>query len=182
LAFPVRGAFHFQGPHMPQCPGLAGAPRVVDCPQQVVVHSGDVSAAITDGGITEHTLKVEGIPDGCKVTDVNVFMAVQHDENDDLSAMVELVGPAVVETGHLFTGICDSTANIVTTLDDDQMSPIGSVCPPVGGRYATAPGGGLDTFDGLDPSGDWTLQLADLDPNGKTGELLNWSLEIRTAR
>jgi hypothetical protein len=168
---------------MPACPGLTGAPRVSDCPAKLVLHSGDLSQPIPDGGASQHAIPVTGIPTGCRVTDVDLFIAAKHDQNSDLVAELLYENPAVgSDISTLFDGICDITANIVTTLDDDATQPIGSVCPPIGGRYRTNPPGGLDAFDGFLPEGDWTLRLTDTANNGADGELLNWTLEIRTDR
>ena len=84
------------------------------------------------------------------------------------------------DSGTLFSRVCRLAANIVTTLDDDASAGIGSVCPPVGGRYRSQ-GNALDGFDGLEAAGDWTLQIEDV-ASGDTGMLLNWSIELRTQR
>ena len=62
---------------------------------------------------------------------------------------------------------------------DDASAGLGSVCPPVGGRYRTA--GALDAFDGAEAAGDWTLELDDV-VAGDTGMLLNWSIRLETER
>ncbi len=179
--FPISEPFHFQGHHMPRCPGLTGAPRVADCPEKLVIHSGAIGEALNDGQTLDSTLVVKGVPEGCRVSDVDVFLALTHSQSDDIVA--ELVYDNVtagVATNMLFDGICGSSTTIVTTLDDDAASPIGSVCPPIGGSYTTSPKGGLDAFDDFIPNGDWTLRLTDIQSNGATGELLNWTIEVST--
>jgi hypothetical protein len=183
LAFPVPGAFHFQGHHMPRCPGLTGAPRVVDCPDSLVYHSGNIGLSVNDGSSASNTITLSPIPEGCKVADVDVFMALTHGDNDDVFAYLTHDNDAdgILESP-LFDGICPGTSNIVTNIDDDAESPIGSTCPPLGGRYSTFPRGGLRAFDDRDPNDDWTLTIVDTQVNGSTGELLNWSIEVRTER
>lgn len=180
LAIPITSPFHFQGLHMPSCPGLTGAPRTMECPQTLVFHSADVSQPIPDGGSAQHTIPTDRIPAGCVISDVNLFLAVRHDANDDLVADLRFTNNLESRLGRLFSQICPLTANIVTTLDDDGMTPIGSSCPPLGSRFTTNPPGGLNLFDGALANGSWTLILSDTSANGKSGELLNWSLEIQT--
>jgi hypothetical protein len=178
-AIPVFGDFAFSGPESPICPGLEGAPRIPDCPLEVIRHSGNISLPIADLGNAQNTLSVPEIPAGCKVTDVNLDVAVIHSSNADLTAHLVHDSADGSATRTLFSHVCALTANIVTTLDDDAGAALGAVCPPVGGRYGT--GGNLDAFDGLEAAGDWTLQIDD-DVPGDSGMLLNWSLELRTQR
>ncbi|MEP6664173.1 MAG: PEP-CTERM sorting domain-containing protein, partial [Verrucomicrobiota bacterium] len=44
---------------------------------------------------------------------------------------------------------------------------------------STAPTGLLDSFNGTDPNGTWTLFLADLSSGGES-QLVNWNLQIET--
>ena len=181
LGIPIVGAFHFQGPHQPPCPGLESAPRVTDCPETIIIHSGDLSLAIADGATAASALTVSGVMAGCEVTDANVFLSASHDDNADLSAELELANVSGVLSRPLFSGICPGTDGIVTTLDDDAGAAIGSTCPPLGGRYTTNPGGSLNAFDGVDPNGTWRLKLTD-NAAGNQGEFHNWTLELHTAR
>ena len=118
-------------------------------------------------------------PAGCRVTDVNVDLALLHGDNSQVTARLTHDHAQGSLGSTLFANICALTANIVTGLDDDAGAYIGSVCPPLGGRYST--GGKLDLFDGSEAAGDWTLQIED-GAAGETGSLLNWSIEIRTQR
>jgi hypothetical protein len=178
-AMPILGAFAFQGPDSPLCPGLEGAPAIPDCPPEVVRHSGSVDMYVGDLATTSHTLSVADVPAGCRVTDVNVDLALLHGNNSDVTARLVHDHAQGTLASTLFAGICSATANIVTSLDDDAGAYLGSVCPPMGGRYST--GGKLDQFDGVEAAGDWTLQVEDT-ASGNTGTLLNWSITIRTAR
>ena len=179
-AQPILGDFAFAGPQGPLCPGLEGAPRIPDCPPQIVRHSGNVNLAIADLATTRHTLSLPEVPAGCKITDFNLDLAIVHADNGDLAARLVHDDAAGSTARPLFASICSATSNIVTTLDDDEASSIGVVCPPIGGRYST-PQRSLNAFDGQEAAGDWTLEVDDATP-GNAGLLLNWSLEIHTQR
>jgi hypothetical protein len=173
-------AFEFEGPKMPLCPGLEGAPRILECPSHVVVHSKQLDLSLGDGGAVSATLPTDKIPAGCEVTDVNLFLAVSHDEASDLTAELALANANGTQTETLFSGICPGDANVITTLDDDAVAPIGSSCPVVGGTYTTSPVGALDAFDGASVRGDWTLTIRDTVANAQNGALLNWTLDLST--
>jgi subtilisin-like proprotein convertase family protein len=178
LGIPVEMPYGYLGPNVPICPGVPTIlGRPVFCPPVVTVDSGAVGLMITDNQTTSSTISVTGIPTSCVVTDVNLFLNVRHPNNGQLAAQLAEQTPADTLTRQLYANLCSQTANTVTTLDDDSASPIGSVCPPIGGRYAT--GGGLDAFDGRPVAGDWTLRISD-NAVGSQGSLQNWSLEIRT--
>ena len=85
----------------------------------------------------------------------------------------------MIATSTLWSHICSGAQNIVTALDDDAGAFLGSVCPPLGGRYST--GGGLTAFDGAEGAGKWTLEVDDTTA-GDMGMLLNWSITMTTAR
>jgi hypothetical protein len=183
-AFPIYGPFDFEGIHAPLCPGLEGAPGfggVPECPT-LTLASGNVGAPIPDGASGSHTLTAANVPIGCLVNDVNLFLTLPHGNVGDLSVSLLHAG----EISNLFAGICNGSANVITTLDDDAASPIGSACPPVGGTYTTQSGSGLDEFatDFMsdNPNGNWSLLIDDSVVNGASGTLINWSLEIKTAR
>ena len=85
---------------------------------------------------------------------------------------------SVSTTADLLSGICPGTASFVGERDDDAAGVGGSVCPPIGGKYRTT-GATLGLFEGEYPGDDWTLRITDLVP-GDQGELLNWTLQLRT--
>jgi hypothetical protein len=183
-AFPIYGPFDFEGVHAPQCPGLEGAPGfggVPECPT-LNLTSGQISAAIPDGGSLAETLTAANVPIGCLVDDVNLFLTLPHGNVGDLSVSLLHAG----EISNLFAGVCNGSANIITTLDDDAATPIGSACPPVGGSFTTQSGDGLNEFatDFMsdNPNGDWSLLVDDTVINGASGSLINWSLDIVTRR
>jgi len=186
LAFPIHNSFMFMGLEPPDCPGLDPAPGPADCPVELEVASGNLQLSILDGQTTEHTIHVQAglgeVFTMCEVTDVDVQISAVHADNGDLD--VELVhttdvtGLPVSTTADLFSGICAGTASFVAELDDDAAAMVGSVCPPIGGKYRTS-GATLGLFEGEYPGDDWTLRITDLVP-GDQGELLNWTLQLRT--
>jgi hypothetical protein len=183
-AFPIYGAFDFEGPHLPLCPGFEGGPGfggIPACPL-VAIATPQLNRPIPDGGTLEHAINVSGVPIGCLVGNVSVSMAIAHPNAGELTVSLVHAG----EVSQLFAGICPGTANIVTTLDDDAPQTIGSVCPAIGNTYATQSGTGLKEFN-LDfmsdsPNGAWTIRIEDTAGNGVAGTLLNWSIQIQTAR
>ena len=179
-AIPVFGDFAFMGLRAPMCPGLEDAPQIPDCPLEVVRHSGPLNLTIGDLDTTASTIEIPQIPEGCKVTDVNLDVALLHGDDGDLvGRLVHVDRDDVIATSTLWSRICTGASNIVAELDDDASAFIGSVCPPVGGTYRT--GGGLDAFDGAEGAGAWTLELEDV-VAGDTGMLLNWSITMNTER
>ena len=119
-ALPILGAFAFPGTDAPLCPGLEGAPAIPDCPPQVIRHSGNLNLAIADLATASHTIPTDDIPAGCIVTDVNLDVAALHASNADLTARLVHNTQAASMSSTLFAGICALSANIVTTLDDDE--------------------------------------------------------------
>jgi len=184
LMFPLHDAFGFMGLEAPSCPGLEGAERVADCPAEIEIGSGDLGLAITDGATVEHTIEAKHglakVYRNCKVTDVDVQLAIDHGDVGDLTVELvhDVLDPATTTTRGLFSGICDGQTLISAELDDDATQAIGTVCPAVGGRYTTF--GNLDAFDGEYPGDNWTLRVTDLVP-GNGGRLLNWTLQLRTS-
>jgi hypothetical protein len=179
LAIPIHHPFMFMGLAAPECPGLENASPLPDCPEEIIRTSGNLGLPVPDGGSAASTIAVR-VPRGCLVTDVNVSLAIANRNNGDLKADLTLNGVDGLTTRTLFANICVNTMNIVTTLDDDAGSVIGSICPPIGGRYTTQ--GRLDAFDGQLAAGDWTLRVSDLGTNFVSGELIDWTLNLRTQR
>ncbi|MHA1942606.1 MAG: FG-GAP-like repeat-containing protein, partial [Candidatus Hodarchaeales archaeon] len=62
-----------------------------------------------------------------------------------------------------------------TTMDDDASTPIANGVAPFTGLFQ--PESPLSQFNGLDPNGDWILEIYDA-TTGETGRLDAWSLEI----
>jgi hypothetical protein len=116
------------------------------------------------------------------VTDVNLFVSAAHADVGDLVGELALANADGTLARTLFSaGTCPGTTGLITTLDDEATSPLGTTCPAIGGTYTTNPVGGLDGFDGQSVRGSWTLRLADGALNGRTGTLLNWTLDLTTA-
>jgi hypothetical protein len=180
VAIPVFNDFSFAGLSSPICPGLEDAPQMPDCPTQVVRHSGPLNLTLADLATTSFPLNLDDIPAGCKVTDVDLDVAVLHTNTGDLvGRLVHTDREDVIASGTLWSRICSGTENLVATLDDDAAAFLGSVCPPLGGRYRT--GGGLDAFDGAEAGGLWALELED-QVAGSTGMLIDWSITMTTQR
>ena len=186
LAFPVHESFMFMGLRQPLCPGLQFGDRPNDCPRIIEIASGDLRLPIIDNATTEHTIELtQGlgpINENCRITDVDVQLAVVHTDIGDLTVELRHAfdtaagGPQQTDS-QLFSGICAGEDTLVTELDDDASRPIGSVCPPIGDMFRT--GGNLDLFDGEYPGDDWTLRITDNLP-GDNGELRNWTIQVST--
>jgi hypothetical protein len=153
---------------------------VVECPEHVVLHSAQLDAVIGDGGQAVGELLTNKVPAGCRVVDANVYLAVAHEDAGDLVARLVLENADGLESRTLFSGICDGEANVIVSLDDEAVAPVGSTCPAIGGTYTTAPVGQLNGFDGESAQGRWRLEVADTAVNGQTGQLLNWTLDLYT--
>jgi hypothetical protein len=179
-AIPVFNDFAFAGLSSPICPGLEDAPQIPDCPTQVVRHSGPLNLTVADLATISAPMTLDDIPAGCKVTDVDLDVAVLHTDVGDLvGRLVHTDREDVIASSTLWSGICTGAANLVATLDDDAGAYLGSVCPPLGGRYQT--GGRLDAFDGAEAGGVWALELED-QAAGDSGMLIDWSITMTTQR
>jgi len=179
-AFPIHNDFSFSFLSDPICPGLENAPKIPDCPPQVIRHSGQINLPLQDLDTTSTTLSIPEIPEGCKITDVNIELALIHPDSGDIQATLSLDSNEGLASHQLFSRPCIGSSNIVTTLDDDASAVIGSVCPVVAGTYRSQ-GAALDAFDGLEAAGDYTLELTDLFA-GDQGTLIDWSIELHTQR
>lgn len=121
-----------------------------------------------------------------QITDVNVVLTITGGYNGDLygylvhssgfTVLLDRVGSGSGSEPQFTYGF--STAGFGTiTLDDDSLNgDIHGIVNPAGGTYASD-GGALDSFNGLNPNGTWTLFLADLS-GGETSTLVSWGLDI----
>lgn len=128
--------------------------------------------------VTDSTLLV---PSTTPIQDINVNLNLNHGRMIDMD--VQLVAPGAT-TVDLFTdvganslGILD---NIEVSLDDQSARPVLEGLDMIGAIFQPEPPGRLSTFNGLNPSGTWTLRLTD-DDNGQSGTLLGWSIELCNA-
>jgi len=135
------------------------------------IASTNVPLAITDLTTITSTLEVDALLG--TVSDVNVTVSITHTFDGDLD--VFLVGPTGAQV-ELFTDVGGNGQNFTgTTLDDQAALLISAGSAPFSGSYR--PEGLLSLFNGLDPTGTWTLRVTD-DANLDVGTLVSWSLEI----
>ena len=125
---------------------------------------------IADNGRTEFTLNV---PDSMIIGDIDVHLDVTHTRDSDLD--VYLKGPNGTRV-QLFTDVGRWGGNFTgTTLDDEASSSIVQGSAPFSGSFQ--PEGSLNSLDGTDAQGIWTLEVTD-DLDLQAGVLNNWALEI----
>ena len=109
------------------------------------------------------------------ITDINVTLNIEHQSIPDLD--VYLNSPSGTRV-LLFSDLASNESNITnTTLDDEAGVRIVDAFAPYTGRFV--PELFLDSFDGENPSGVWTLEIID-DNATDTGTLLDWSLDFET--
>jgi subtilisin-like proprotein convertase family protein len=128
--------------------------------------------AITATGTPTVTATLN-FPAGGVISDVNVpNVSITHSYTSDLQ--VKLISPAGTQVT-LFTGICSNNANFNLGLDDEATVAI-VPCPPTTGLLYK-PNTLLSALDGQNPSGTWSLQIADIaDADG--GSLTAWNVNI----
>ena len=125
---------------------------------------------IADNGLTEFTLNV---PYLMIIGDINVELDIAHTRDSDLD--VYLKGPNGTRV-QLFTDVGGSGDHFTgTTLDDEAPSSIIQGSSPFSGSFQ--PEGSLNSFDGVDAQGVWTLEIAD-DRRRQTGVLTGWSIDL----
>lgn len=135
------------------------------------VSSTNVPLAIPDLTTINSTLEVDA--ELGTVADMNVILTIAHTYAGDLD--VFLIGPTGAQV-ELFTDVGGNGQNFTNTkLDDEAALLISAGSAPFSNVYR--PEGLLSLFDGLDPTGIWTLQVTD-DASIDIGTLVSWSLEI----
>ncbi|HWP40394.1 MAG TPA: proprotein convertase P-domain-containing protein, partial [Tepidisphaeraceae bacterium] len=137
--------------------------------------STDTPRNILDGGTTVSSLSVSGLVGS--ITDLNVRLYITHTWDADLE--VSLIGPDGTRVT-LFAAVGGSGDNFgspttPTTLDDEAVVSINAGSAPFAGQYR--PSGALAGFDGLDPNGNWSLQIVDV-TTPDAGILQSWSLDF----
>ncbi len=109
------------------------------------------------------------------VYDLNVNLDISHAFVSDLAVTLLAPNGTLVE---LFSQVGGSGDNFgATRLDDQAGTPINEGNAPFKASYR--PEGSLATFEHMDPSGTWTLEITD-SQRGNSGTLNSWSLEIAT--
>jgi len=133
--------------------------------------SGDINQPIPDQNHTSHTINVD---DDFTVTDVNVWINVNHNYVGELWIRVIHNGTEVTlsqengGSGNNFTN---------TYFDDEATTPIGNGSAPFNSNYQ--PDGNLSEYDGMSAQGNWTIIVRDLF-YGETGTLLSWGFDLGT--
>jgi len=108
-----------------------------------------------------------------KVFDVNVRVNIQHTWDEDLDVFLVAPNGTRVE---LFTDVGGEGDNFTNTiLDDEAGIGIASGSPPFTGSFR--PEGSLAVLDGMDPNGNWNLEVSD-DESGDHGVLQDWEITI----
>lgn len=118
---------------------------------------------------------VSGLPSGT-ITDVNVTINIAHTWNSDLEINLTSPDGTTVLLSDRNGGSGNNYTN--TIFDDASGTAITSGSAPFAGTYR--PEGNLTDFNGEDPSGTWTLSIADR-ANGDTGILNSFSIEVCTS-
>ncbi|MBB5208924.1 S8 family serine peptidase [Chiayiivirga flava] len=124
-----------------------------------------------------HTLQVAGID--VPLDRVTVTLDVTHSWIGD--TVVRLIGPngqAIVLADQPGGPLNDADDYPGSTFDDDASLPINGAAPPYTLTYR--PVEPLATFAGIDPNGDWTLEITDMFPAEDDGTLNQWSLTLFT--
>lgn len=125
-----------------------------------------VAAVISDGRLAAGTpnSKTFNIPVGpfqnTTITDLNVFLEIEHSNISQLAA--NITGPGGVTVPLFITGGC-SGVNMQATFDDAAASPIicePSITPSVAGKFT--PFNSLAVFNGLPLEGNWQVTVYDL--------------------
>lgn len=107
------------------------------------------------------------------ISDLNVKqLKGYHDLLPHIEA--KLISPAGTECV-LFSKICGNVQAFNMGLNDD--SPIDIECPPINNKQYR-PQEPLATFNGEGTLGNWTLEIAVINPSGQGGALESWNLEF----
>ncbi len=136
--------------------------------------SSDVPHDIAAGNTSRSVLRLDGVNGNVTAVKVTLDLAAESDPN----VRVSLIGPDGTRVP-LFSGL-GSSAYRNTTLDDLAETDIRDGAAPYSGSYR--PLGSLAQFNGLDPNGEWQLEVqSDTDPAfGTVGTLNSWSLSVTT--
>ncbi len=152
----------------PVCPGqpVIEPPKLTNFEGTFNVNAGSNGNQILDNQTQEWSVEV--VAPGCVVEDVNLELDITHTFIGDLVVNLNHDG-----TGSMYTNICGSLDDWLGTLDDDAGSPgpdsgCGNTDPSL--VTTTQSGSGLDSHDGKQASGTWTLSIQDT-AGGDTGTL-----------
>jgi subtilisin-like proprotein convertase family protein len=142
--------------------------------------SGDLHAAIPDGGVLEHTIRVS---DAGPVAHVEVGVRLDHPRDSDLT--LTLVSPSGTEVGlsrkrgggGANYGDGARRCNGNATVFEDGGTPLTDDAPPFVEYEIDAPEEPLRRLLGEQAKGRWTLRIED-DTTGNAGTLFCWWLDV----
>jgi len=115
------------------------------------------------------------IPNGT-ITDVNVRLDIEHERISDLVIQLKSPSDKTITLFDRYGGLGSDLNNTVFDAGADQYIFTGEA--PFDESYI--PLGDIDTFDGDDPNGSWTLLVTDYKHDGSDAKLNGWALDIRT--
>lgn len=159
-------------------PGIAGATTTQ-------AYSAQPESPINGGNPYGETDSQIAVPQGQFVSVSNITVTVNINYGADGATFgdgdlnIELKGPngAVVELSDRHGGFQTPGNFNGTTFSDQAGTSIANGSPPYSGTYK--PDGVLAGFNGINPSGDWTLEV--LDYGAGSGTLVNWTLNVTGA-
>lgn len=142
------------------------------------IHVSLPSGSITDLGVL---LQISGGFSG------DYYASLSKDGGPGFAVLLNRIGRADPQTGYFGSGInvafADSAAadihssGVNSGLLSGSWQPDGRESDPAVADFSDARTAFLGSFNGMDPSGDWTLFVADMDGGGE-GTLVSWGLLI----
>lgn len=132
------------------------------------------NAAIPDNGEVTATVDLGGFDFNDPLVDLDVIINITHPYDEDLEVSLSYGGNTVVLTSRR-GGSSDNYTN--TRFNDGSPTRIGNGTPPFTGHFR--PEQSLNAFDDVDPSGLWTLTVADKSGTD-VGTLNSWFMVMQT--
>ena len=134
--------------------------------------AGDVPVEIARESTASSTVEVSGLAGALRDVEVNLDITV--DDAREIDAF--LISPSGTRV-ELFSDVGGFDANFTnTTLDDEAMTSLTDAGAPFTGSFR--PEHALRAFDGEEPNGTWTLEIAYNDVFPFTATLNAWSLSL----
>jgi subtilisin-like proprotein convertase family protein len=114
------------------------------------------------------------MPEGLTISDVNVFVGVNHTYANDIS--ISLVNPAGSTTRILYPGGSSNVGmHMITIFDDQADSTIGGSAP---WSPRVKPTNALTVFNSQNSLGWWKIVLTDIFPGADDGTLVGWGIQF----
>ena len=136
------------------------------------VFTNDTPTTLLDVAYVTSTINVDSAI--TSITDLNLTLDISHTKNRMVSAW--LISPDGTRTT-LFSNIGGSGDNFENVTFDDEAAETARAVPDGTITGTLQPFYCLSQFDGMNPNGEWTLELYGRWP-GYTGTLNSWSLDI----